>query len=61
MSRDEMIEALGTIARSGTKASWSGSRPPQGADAAQQGGRQALIGRFGVGSIPPSWWLNGSR
>ena len=33
MSRDEMVEALGTIARSGTKRSWTGSRPLRGARA----------------------------
>ncbi len=46
MSRDEMIEALGTIARSGTKAFL------ERLEAAQQEGEgesNALIGRFGVG------------
>jgi molecular chaperone HtpG len=45
MSRDEMIEALGTIARSGTKAFL------ERIEAAQKdgGGDSALIGRFGVG------------
>ncbi len=46
MSRDELIDALGTIARSGTKAfldrieAGKGGEGPEG---------QALIGRFGVG------------
>ncbi len=46
MSRDEMIEALGTIARSGTKAFLARI------EAAQANGNSeesALIGRFGVG------------
>src|SRR5271167_3064424 len=46
MSRDEMIDALGTIARSGTKAFL------ERLDAAQKDGASedsALIGRFGVG------------
>ncbi len=46
MSRDEMIEALGTIARSGTKAFL------ERIEAAQTDGgteNNALIGRFGVG------------
>ncbi len=47
MSRDEMIEALGTIARSGTKAfldRLEASKPD-----GQSGDDSALIGRFGVG------------
>ncbi len=43
MSRDEMVEALGTIARSGTKAFLDRI------EAAQSGEETALIGRFGVG------------
>ena len=45
MSRDEMVEALGTIARSGTKAFLDRI------EAAQEGQSEesALIGRFGVG------------
>ena len=43
MSRDEMIEALGTIARSGTKAFLERIEAAQGAE------QTALIGRFGVG------------
>ncbi|WP_230533265.1 molecular chaperone HtpG [Microvirga roseola] len=43
MSRDEMIEALGTIARSGTKAFMERIQAAQGGDGAQ------LIGQFGVG------------
>ena len=46
MSRDEMMEALGTIARSGTKAFL------ERLDAAQKDGANedsALIGRFGIG------------
>jgi len=50
MSRDEMVEALGTIARSGTKAFLERIEVGQGAE---QGGESAeshaLIGRFGVG------------
>src|SRR5271170_2206677 len=49
MSRDEMIEALGTIARSGTKAFLEKVEAAQGADAAQKAEDNALIGRFGVG------------
>jgi molecular chaperone HtpG len=49
MSRDEMIEALGTIARSGTKAFLERIEAAQGADAAQKAEDNALIGRFGVG------------
>jgi molecular chaperone HtpG len=52
MSRDEMVEALGTIARSGTKAfldriTAAESEKRGGADAV--GEDSALIGRFGVG------------
>jgi len=43
MSRDEMVEALGTIARSGTKAFVERLEAAQGGDGA------ALIGQFGVG------------
>jgi molecular chaperone HtpG len=43
MSRDEMVEALGTIARSGTKAFLDRI------EAAQKEEETALIGRFGVG------------
>ncbi len=48
MSRDEMIEALGTIARSGTKAFLEQIEAAQSGEAGSgEGG--ALIGRFGVG------------
>jgi len=43
MGRDEMIEALGTIARSGTKAFMDRIRASQGGEGAQ------FIGQFGVG------------
>src|SRR3954449_2001980 len=43
MSRDEMIEALGTIARSGTKAFMERIESTQNAEGA------TLIGQFGVG------------
>src|SRR5688500_11925100 len=43
MSRDEMIEALGTIARSGTKDFMERIQAAQGGEGAQ------LIGQFGVG------------
>jgi molecular chaperone HtpG len=43
MSRDEMVEALGTIARSGTKAFVERLEAAQGGDGA------ALIGQFGIG------------
>src|SRR3954468_6773386 len=43
MSRDEMVEALGTIARSGTKAFMEHIAAAQGSEGAQ------LIGQFGVG------------
>src|SRR5580692_490662 len=49
MSRDEMIEALGTIARSGTKAFLERIEAAKGADAGQKAEDNALIGRFGVG------------
>jgi molecular chaperone HtpG len=44
MSRDEMVEALGTIARSGTKAFLERLEASQ-----TEGESNALIGRFGVG------------
>ena len=49
MSRDEMVEALGTIARSGTKAFLDRLEAAQGeaAEAAAEG--STLIGQFGVG------------
>ncbi|HEY2531108.1 MAG TPA: molecular chaperone HtpG [Xanthobacteraceae bacterium] len=43
MARDEMVEALGTIARSGTRAFLDRI------EATQAGAETALIGRFGVG------------
>src|SRR6202046_297993 len=46
MSRDEMIEALGTIARSGTKAFLDRIEAAQSGEADES---SALIGRFGVG------------
>jgi molecular chaperone HtpG len=46
MSRDEMIEALGTIARSGTKAFLKRIEAAQASDGGEE---SALIGRFGVG------------
>ncbi len=57
MSRDEMIEALGTIARSGTKAflekveAAQGEGNQDGEDEQGEGDKEAspLIGRFGVG------------
>jgi molecular chaperone HtpG len=54
MSREEMVEALGTIARSGTKAfldriaATEGGKG-EGADAGATGDSNAFIGRFGVG------------
>jgi molecular chaperone HtpG len=51
MGREEMVEALGTIARSGTKAFLDRLEAAQG-DAAQAGAAaegSTLIGRFGVG------------
>ena len=45
MGRDEMVEALGTIARSGTKAFLDRIAAAQG----DKGEDNALIGRFGVG------------
>ena len=44
MSRDEMVEALGTIARSGTKAFMERIEAAQG-----RRGRRSSIGQFGVG------------
>src|ERR1700677_5071942 len=46
MSRGEMIEALGTIARSGTKAFLDRIEAAQSGEADES---SALIGRFGVG------------
>ena len=43
MTRDEMVEALGTIARSGTRAFMERVEAAQGGDGA------TLIGQFGVG------------
>ncbi|MGH6805262.1 MAG: ATP-binding protein, partial [Ensifer adhaerens] len=43
MSRDELVEALGTIARSGTRAFMERIEAAQGKEGAQ------LIGQFGVG------------
>src|SRR5579862_2199785 len=48
MSREEMIEALGTIARSGTKAFLERIEAAQSDDSGSGEGN-ALIGRFGVG------------
>jgi len=51
MSRDEMVEALGTIARSGTKAFLDRLEAAQGEAAEGAAGAEGstLIGRFGVG------------
>jgi molecular chaperone HtpG len=46
MGRDEMVEALGTIARSGTKAFLDRLEAAQGNESGED---SALIGRFGVG------------
>ncbi|MBB3771184.1 molecular chaperone HtpG [Angulomicrobium tetraedrale] len=47
MSRDEMIEALGTIARSGTRGFMDRIAEVEGQDGAKRGAQ--LIGQFGVG------------
>ena len=49
MSRDEMIESLGTIARSGTKAFLDRIEAAQQDKAGPASEDSALIGRFGVG------------
>jgi molecular chaperone HtpG len=55
MDREELIDALGTIARSGTKAfldrieAGQGGQRGQGGPGAEAAEGQALIGRFGVG------------
>ena len=52
MSRDEMIEALGTIARSGTKAFLERIEAAKSGEGGNEDGpkaKSALIGRFGVG------------
>src|SRR5580700_9588281 len=55
MSRDEMVEALGTIARSGTKAfldriaATDGGKAGEAGEGAAAGDSNAFIGRFGVG------------
>ena len=52
MSREEMVEALGTIARSGTKAFLdrvAAADAGKGAEGGENGEGNALIGRFGVG------------
>jgi molecular chaperone HtpG len=49
MSRDEMIEALGTIARSGTKAFLDRISAAEGESDGEGGEGNVLIGRFGVG------------
>src|SRR5580704_14935266 len=55
MSRDEMVDALGTIARSGTKVFLDRIAPTDGGEAGQAGegaatsDSNAFIGRFGVG------------
>ncbi len=48
MGRDEMVEALGTIARSGTKAFLDRLEAAQGGEAGERES-STLIGRFGVG------------
>ncbi|MCO5089958.1 molecular chaperone HtpG [Bosea sp. (in: a-proteobacteria)] len=51
MSRDEMIEALGTIARSGTRSFMERVAAAQGGEGAREDAREGanLIGQFGVG------------
>ncbi len=49
MSREEMVEALGTIARSGTKAFLDRIAAAEGGEGATAAEGNALIGRFGVG------------
>jgi molecular chaperone HtpG len=55
MSRDEMVEALGTIARSGTKAfldriaATEGGKVGEVSEVSGSGDSNAFIGRFGVG------------
>ena len=53
MDRQELIDNLGTVARSGTRAFIS--KLAEAKDGA------GLIGQFGVGSIRPSWWRTASR
>src|SRR5215472_9419678 len=49
MNRDELIDALGTIARSGTKAFLDRIESGQAGQAGEGAEGQVLIGRFGVG------------
>jgi molecular chaperone HtpG len=49
MSREDMVEALGTIARSGTRAFMERIEAAQGGQAGQGGDGATLIGQFGVG------------
>jgi molecular chaperone HtpG len=49
MSQDELIDALGTIARSGTKAFLDRIEAGKSGEGGEGGEGQALIGRFGVG------------
>ena len=58
MNRDELIDALGTIARSGTKAFLDRIDAGQGGGESAEG--RALIGRFGVGFYRLSWSPNAS-
>src|SRR3984957_11015246 len=66
MSRDEMIEALGTIARSGTKALLEKVEAAQGEETKsgnkddKTGEPTPLMAASASGSIRPSWWLSAS-
>ena len=53
MTKDEIIDALGTIARSGTKEFVAALQSKEVKD------NPELIGQFGVGFIPPLWWRTG--
>ena len=55
MGRQELIDNLGTIARSGTRAFGAALASAKPED------RPSLIGQFGVASTPPSWSPTGWR
>ena len=58
MTREELIENLGTIAKSGTAAF---AENLQAANAAgDEGATSALIGQLGLAFIPRSWWPRAS-
>ncbi|GAA3202319.1 hypothetical protein GCM10020255_107610 [Rhodococcus baikonurensis] len=56
MSRDEVVDLIGTLAKSGTAEVRRKLKEAKDAAASEE-----LIGQFGIGFYPRSWWRTRSR